>query len=89
MNSKRTFVILFVWTFIEVIDSKDLATKPLNLEPSDASWLAYLTDEEPTKDLIPMNTFAPDNACDPNDMNFKGCHAVLVKPDLAVTNRYT
>ena len=87
MNSKLTFVIF--WTLINVISSKDLAKISLNLEPSDASWLAYLTNEEPTKDLIPMNTFAPDNVCDPHDTNFKGCHAVLIRKDLAVTNRYT
>ena len=63
--------------------------KSKNLEPSDQSWLAYLVDEEPNDDLIPINTFAANESCNPNDLKFKGCHAALISPDLAVTNRYT
>ena len=59
--------------------------KKESFEPADPSWLAYLTDIDPTDELTPIDTFKTD--CDPNEFKFQGCHAALISPDLAVTNR--
>ena len=57
------------------------------MEPEHASYLVYITDQEPTNELLPINTFAADKQCDPNNLTFVGCHGALIAPNKAIVNR--
>ena len=84
MHSNVLILLIFGLDFALAMKSKKV---PLHLEPEHASYLAFVTDQEPTDGLLPINTFAAHDQCNLTDIAFKGCHAVLIQPDVALTNR--
>ena len=76
----------FIFTLSSVLAKKSKKV-PLNLVPEHANYLVYVTDHEPKQGFLPINTFAAHDKCNPENMNFTGCHGVLIKSNKAIVNR--